>query len=167
MATSLATSYRLLKVDYPAAWYYGPFSTLLPYPKESINLAASFEPFSFEVGYWPLVDRFRIMKAQERRETTITLRLTSMDFFQYSIERFIYFLILLNEQQVWILVVISTFAIYLFLKLALRKNVFKQSVNVEKDSVKENYGDGDCSRSNIFLIVFGNLVSQGKSVKFS
>ena len=49
MATSIATSYRLQKVDFPAAWTYGSFSTLLPYPRERINLAASFEPLSYEV----------------------------------------------------------------------------------------------------------------------
>ena len=49
MSSSLATSYRFPKVDYPAAWHYGPFGTLLPYPKETINLAASFKPLSYGV----------------------------------------------------------------------------------------------------------------------
>lgn len=49
MSTSLATAYRLPKVDYPAAWTYWPFGILLPYPKESINLAASLEPLPYEV----------------------------------------------------------------------------------------------------------------------
>ena len=60
------------------------------------------------------------------------------------------------------MVVISAFAIFLFLNLAVRKNMFdNQGVNIEKDSAKGNNSDGDCSRNNIFLIVFGNLVSQG------
>ena len=54
MTSSLATAYRLLKVDYPAAWYYGLFSTLLPHPKESTDWTASFETLSYEVQ--PLID---------------------------------------------------------------------------------------------------------------
>lgn len=54
MTTSLATAYRLPKVDYPAAWAYIGLSTLLPYPKETTDLAASFKPFSYEVGDEPL-----------------------------------------------------------------------------------------------------------------
>ena len=49
MSSSLATTYRFEKVDFPAAWSYWPASTLLPYPKETFNLAASFEPLSYEV----------------------------------------------------------------------------------------------------------------------
>ena len=60
------------------------------------------------------------------------------------------------------MVIISTFAIFLFLKLLLRKNLFHQSVETEIcDGVKENCGDRN-SRKNIFLDVFGNLVSQGR-----
>ena len=53
---SFSRIYRLMKLDYPAAWYYGLFSTLLPYSKESTDWTASFETLSHEVQ--PLVDWF-------------------------------------------------------------------------------------------------------------
>ena len=50
------------------------------------------------------------------------------------------------------MVAISTFAIFLFLNLVIRN-----TVEIKSDSAKGNHGD----RKNIFLDVFGNLVSQG------
>ena len=49
LSSSLATISRIPKVDFPAAWSYWPASALLPYPKETFNLTASFEPLSYEV----------------------------------------------------------------------------------------------------------------------
>ena len=51
LSTSVATSDRLQKVDYPTSWAFQPFSTLLPYPRETFDLAASFKPLSYEVKF--------------------------------------------------------------------------------------------------------------------
>ena len=49
MSTTIGTPTRYRNADFTASWFYGPFSTLLPYPRETFNLAASFEPLSYKV----------------------------------------------------------------------------------------------------------------------
>ena len=49
MSTTIANPIRIRKADFSVAWIFGPYSTLLPYPKEAVNFAATFEPLSYEV----------------------------------------------------------------------------------------------------------------------
>ena len=49
MTTIFALSYRYQLADFPAFWSYGPFGTLVPYPKQNANLSASFQPLSYQV----------------------------------------------------------------------------------------------------------------------
>ena len=49
LSNTIPTSARLQKVDFTASWAYGDFSTLMPYPREELDLAASFKPLSYEV----------------------------------------------------------------------------------------------------------------------
>ncbi len=46
LSTTLGTPSRFEKADYAAAWNVSPFTTLLPYPRETFNLKASLKPFS-------------------------------------------------------------------------------------------------------------------------
>ena len=50
LASASGNPSRFAKVDFPAACAYWPISTLLPYPKETIDLAACFKPLKFEVN---------------------------------------------------------------------------------------------------------------------
>ena len=50
LASTVGNPFRFAKVDFPAAWAYWPISTLLPYPKEAIDLAACLKPLKFEVN---------------------------------------------------------------------------------------------------------------------
>lgn len=50
LSTIVPLSYRYQLVDFPACWYNSPFVTLVPYPKEKVNLSASFKPLSYQVG---------------------------------------------------------------------------------------------------------------------
>ena len=60
LSSVLINRVNLPKIDYSAAWAYWPFSTLLPYPKERLNLAASLEPFSYEViCFEPMMYNYR------------------------------------------------------------------------------------------------------------
>ena len=36
-------------VDFPANWWHGPYATLLPYPTQSVDIAASLKPLSLPV----------------------------------------------------------------------------------------------------------------------
>ena len=49
LGVTLATPSRFQIADFPSYWYQGPFSTLIPYPIETFNLAASFKPLSYKV----------------------------------------------------------------------------------------------------------------------
>ncbi len=51
ISTAIGTSERYAKVDYPSYWYFGPFGSLVPYPKEHVNLAAALRPLSYEVQH--------------------------------------------------------------------------------------------------------------------
>ena len=55
LSTTIATSSRVKKVDFPSSWAYAPFSTLLPYPRETLDMAASFKPLSYEVYFYQLM----------------------------------------------------------------------------------------------------------------
>lgn len=48
LSTAIVTPSRFKYVDFPASWYSGPFSLIVPYPKETLNLTALFKPFSYE-----------------------------------------------------------------------------------------------------------------------
>ena len=51
ISTAVATTSHLKQADFPANFFwYGSFSTLIPYPSETLNLAASFNPLLNEVG---------------------------------------------------------------------------------------------------------------------
>ena len=52
LSTAIATLSRVKKVDFPASWSFGIFSTLLPYPRESFDLVASFKPLSYQVKFY-------------------------------------------------------------------------------------------------------------------
>ena len=57
LSTTIGTVSRFQYVDYPSFWYLGPFGTIVPYPKDKVNIAASLKPFSYEVEpnvqvYW-------------------------------------------------------------------------------------------------------------------
>ena len=64
MSTTIATSYRLANVDFPAAWRFVAFSTIMPYPKVAINLTASLEPLSYEV-HTIIFNQFRKIEANQ------------------------------------------------------------------------------------------------------
>ena len=49
LSNTIGTSTRLKYVDYPAPWTIGLFYVLIPYPKETLNIAAWFKPLSYEV----------------------------------------------------------------------------------------------------------------------
>ena len=42
-------SYRYKMVDFPASGYSSPFGTLVPYPKQNVNLSSIFKPLSYQV----------------------------------------------------------------------------------------------------------------------
>ena len=49
LAVAIGTPSRFKQVDLSANWYQGPFATLVPYPKEKLNVTAPFKPLSYEV----------------------------------------------------------------------------------------------------------------------
>ena len=49
MSTTIGTPTRYHNADFTASWFYGPFSTLQPYPREILNLTALFKVLSFTV----------------------------------------------------------------------------------------------------------------------
>ena len=40
---------RLKYVDYPTNWFNGPFSCLVPYPTNPVNISATIEPLNWQV----------------------------------------------------------------------------------------------------------------------
>ena len=49
LSASYATPTHFQQADFPVNWWYGPFSTLIPYPKDTTNFLASFKPLSYQV----------------------------------------------------------------------------------------------------------------------
>ena len=64
MASAVVNPFRFAKVDFPAAWRFGAFSTIMPYPKVAINLTASLEPLSYEV-HTIIFNQFRKIEANQ------------------------------------------------------------------------------------------------------
>ena len=50
ISTAVATTSHFKQADFPAYFWYEPFITLILYPSETLNLAASFKPLLNEVG---------------------------------------------------------------------------------------------------------------------
>ena len=51
LSNSIITPSKFQKVDFPSSFWYGSFSTLVPYPKEdTFDLSACLKPFSYMVG---------------------------------------------------------------------------------------------------------------------
>ena len=51
LSSTIGTSTRFQYVDYPSCWYYGPFGTIVPYPKDKLDFSAPLKPFSFKVQH--------------------------------------------------------------------------------------------------------------------
>lgn len=56
LSTTVATLARFQYVDYPTSYYEGPFSCIVPYPKEKLNLLASLKPLSHQVYTYALLN---------------------------------------------------------------------------------------------------------------
>ena len=82
MASAVVNPFRFAKVDFPAAWAYWPISTLLPYPKETIDLAACFKPLTYEVKKNYLLIDFTQFLLQILKTFEIILRksITGVDY---------------------------------------------------------------------------------------
>ena len=65
MTVIVALSYRYQIVDFPASCYYTPFGTLVPYPKENVNLYAALKPLSYQVKWNTIFKNYSINKIRQ------------------------------------------------------------------------------------------------------
>lgn len=50
MGASVGLSNRLKVVDFPASYYHTGFWSVVPYPKENVNLSSTYKPLSYQVS---------------------------------------------------------------------------------------------------------------------